>query len=134
MKNKLVKKVSGIIIKDKKLLLVSSNGRPFFWPPGGHIDENESAEDALRRELEEELGITCTSMTPYCTYLSEKEEDNSQREVQNFLVEYDGEPHPCSEIDRIMWLSRDNFIVDDSSIQLGTKNHLIPRLFNDGLM
>ncbi len=39
-------------------------GDPFWITPGGGLEEGESIEDGLRRELEEELGIEGFSMGP----------------------------------------------------------------------
>lgn len=51
-----------VIIKDGKLLMCVNNGKiPFYFLPGGHIEHGESAAYALERELEEELGLVCTS-------------------------------------------------------------------------
>ncbi|WEG14837.1 NUDIX domain-containing protein [Pullulanibacillus sp. KACC 23026] len=50
----------GIIIKDKRVLLSRAEGYPnLLFLPGGHIEFGESAKDALKRELMEELGIDC---------------------------------------------------------------------------
>lgn len=56
--------VVGILIRDADgALLLSTRpaGKPYagYWEfPGGKIEQGESVEQALRRELEEELGIT----------------------------------------------------------------------------
>ena len=56
--------VAGIIIKDGKLLVCQRTRHqtmPLKWEfPGGKIEEREQPRDALRRELEEELGILAT--------------------------------------------------------------------------
>jgi 8-oxo-dGTP diphosphatase len=56
--------VAGIIIKDGKLLVCQRTRHqtmPLKWEfPGGKIEEGEQPRDALRRELEEELGILAT--------------------------------------------------------------------------
>jgi 8-oxo-dGTP diphosphatase len=53
--------VAGIIVKDGKLLVCQRTRHqtmPLKWEfPGGKIEEGEQPRDALRRELEEELGI-----------------------------------------------------------------------------
>ena len=47
-----------IVIKDRKLLLAFSNNKQAFYLPGGKTDQGESTENALRREVSEELDIT----------------------------------------------------------------------------
>jgi len=48
--------VKAVIVKDGKVLLLKDNSRPDFWDvPGGRIDDNETLEQALLRELNEEL-------------------------------------------------------------------------------
>ncbi len=54
--------VASVLIRDGRVLLVKRLPRrkvyPGLWDlPGGHIEGDESAEDALRREAYEELGI-----------------------------------------------------------------------------
>jgi 8-oxo-dGTP pyrophosphatase MutT (NUDIX family) len=52
--------VRGVLIEDNKVLLAQSKGNNNTFLPGGHIELGESAKVALEREIEEELGITCT--------------------------------------------------------------------------
>ena len=50
----------GLIIKDNKILLIKKNGGPYDGKldlPGGTIEFNETIEEALIRELKEEVGI-----------------------------------------------------------------------------
>src|SRR3984885_14206801 len=56
--------VAGLIVKDGKLLVCQRTRHqtmPLKWEfPGGKIEEREQPRDALRRELDEELGIHAT--------------------------------------------------------------------------
>ena len=56
--------VAGLIVKDGKLLVCQRTRHqtmPLKWEfPGGKIENGEQPRDALRRELEEELGILAT--------------------------------------------------------------------------
>ncbi|MGM5487751.1 MAG: NUDIX hydrolase [Nanobdellota archaeon] len=49
--------VAGYIIDNNKVLLVHHRKLDLWLPVGGHIDDNETPDDALIREVKEELGI-----------------------------------------------------------------------------
>ena len=49
--------VQAYIIKDNKVLLVHHKKHRLWLPPGGHIEENETTDDALKREVKEEINI-----------------------------------------------------------------------------
>lgn len=52
--------VAAVIIRDGKLLLLKRNEEPFkgmYDLAGGYMEQNELPEEALKRELKEELGI-----------------------------------------------------------------------------
>ena len=60
----------GILIRDDGALLLSTRpeGKPYagYWEfPGGKIEPGETVEQALRRELHEELGITIGAAQPW---------------------------------------------------------------------
>jgi 8-oxo-dGTP pyrophosphatase MutT (NUDIX family) len=53
-------RATGIIVNDGKVLLFRrvKRGRTFYCFPGGGADDGESVEEALRREIQEELTLT----------------------------------------------------------------------------
>lgn len=55
MKTDLV--VAGYIIHDNKVLLIHHKKLDLWLPVGGHIDPNETPDDALKREIKEEVGL-----------------------------------------------------------------------------
>ena len=62
----------GVIQRDDGFVLLGERpvGKPWsgYWEfPGGKIEEGETPEHALKRELQEELGITVTSLYPWLT-------------------------------------------------------------------
>ncbi len=87
----------GIIINDNHQVLVSlrRTNTPYagFWEfPGGKFESHENAFDALKRELEEEIGITLNKARPWmCVY-----HDYGDRKValDTWRIEdYDGTPY-----------------------------------------
>lgn len=59
-------RVSARILEGNKLLVVRHEKPPYaYWVlPGGHVEEGESLETALRRELQEEIGAEPESVCP----------------------------------------------------------------------
>jgi len=88
---------------------VSLAGRWEF--PGGKVEPGEEPQDALRRELSEELGISVTLGREHlgpddgAWILSEKYVMRLW-----FAVVDDGEPAPLVEHDELRWLSRGQWL------------------------
>jgi len=81
---------------DGKVLLAQRlPGTPYagYWEfPGGKLEPGESARDALRRELDEELGIAVTRAAPWLT--QRYEYPHAHVELDFFRVfAWQGEPH-----------------------------------------
>ncbi len=49
-------RVSGIVINDNKILLVDMDDSGFLCLPGGYVELGETTEQAICREMQEELG------------------------------------------------------------------------------
>ena len=57
-------RVCAIIISDSKILAMHDERSPYFYLPGGRVTFGETAENAIIRELQEELGITAKNIRP----------------------------------------------------------------------
>lgn len=51
-----------IIVKDDEILFCNEKGADYYFLPGGHVEFGELIEDALKREVMEELGVEVKNM------------------------------------------------------------------------
>lgn len=72
MKNENIKVVAGLILQNNKLLICQRpkfKDHPLKWEfPGGKIKKNETSEDALIREINEELSINIFNYDELISY------------------------------------------------------------------
>ena len=109
--------VTGALVRDGKVLLVKRAPHMRFYPGvwdlfGGHIERDESPEDALRREAMEELGIEIESFHLLGTHQDPVE----PAEVMVFAVTaWKGEPVNAApdEHTDIGWYSADELPASD---------------------
>lgn len=57
-------RVCAMMISDNKILAMHDERSPYFYLPGGRVSMGETAENAVIREIKEELGITPKVVRP----------------------------------------------------------------------
>ncbi|GAA0464238.1 NUDIX hydrolase [Streptomyces stramineus] len=74
--------------KDRVLLLHYDEGEGFWATPGGSLDEGETHETALRRELREELGVTDAELGPQLAERNQEHEVGGRtvRQVERYYL------------------------------------------------
>ena len=127
-------KIAGVIIRNKKLLMVRKYNELHFIMPGGKIEKGETPEATLKRELKEELNINLISMKFFATQEARHFQDkNKLVRMEMYFVKIEGEPKATSEINEIKW-------IDSSYKQQGIKvasineDFTIPELKKRGLI
>ncbi len=81
-------------------LLSYHSGHQSWETQGGHIEENETPEQAARRELYEESGVKDAAWIPVCDYFAYDSEGSSNGRVYAAVIRALGEL-PDSEMSRI---------------------------------
>lgn len=111
-KSKYFSKVAWVYIKNKQILVARSKGNSIFFLPGGGLEENETKEQALVRELKEELSIEVKNET--IEYVGTFEAPSFEFpekisiRMDCFTADYLGELVPSSEVAEIAWLKHEN--------------------------
>jgi 8-oxo-dGTP diphosphatase len=101
---------------DKVLAMKRASHKPLpgKWEfPGGKIENNESAEEALIREIKEELNTEISGLELFdhsITHLSDWEVD-----LSCFLVQAENFPSDSTDHDEIRWVNKENLLELDWS-------------------
>jgi ADP-ribose pyrophosphatase YjhB (NUDIX family) len=119
------KTVGMIVRKDGKILLIKRKKPPFgFAPPAGHVDEDNSFEQAAKRELKEEVGLGTENIK---LIVGGRKENRCRRPkgIWHYWKIYDidakGEIIPSKdEVKQFKWCSKD----DLSSLAQKTEQYL----------
>ena len=101
--------VAAVIEREDRRLLIGQRRRddtsPLKWEfPGGKVEEGETPETALARELREELGVTLIQSVPIGSVKHQYAGQNDMLEIQFYaaaIAEPDARPE---KFERIAWV------------------------------
>jgi len=99
--------VVGIVVKGNKFLVERRRWDETVDPgivclPAGHVKPNEGLEDALKREMTEELGIQVNEMKFVCKNFYVASNGERQHAYCYLVTEYEGKP-VCKAAKEIFW-------------------------------
>ena len=113
--------VVGIVVRGDKFLVERRRWDETIDPgivclPAGHVKPNESLEDALKREMMEELGIQVNDMKFVCKNFYVASNGERQHAYCYLITDYEGEP-VCKAAQEIFW--EDN--IENLSLEVDKK-------------
>ena len=99
--------VVGIVVRGDKFLVERRRLDETIDPgivclPAGHVKPNESLEDALKREMMEELGIKVNEFRFVCRNFYVASNGERQHAYCYVITDYEGEP-VCKDAEEIFW-------------------------------
>jgi 8-oxo-dGTP diphosphatase len=132
-----IHKAAGIIIKDRRLLVERSKGKDVFVAPGGKLEPGETPEQAVIRELREELLLAVREhdLEPFGTFYAEAAGSHNagkRLRMDVFMITYTDDIVPDSEVEEIRWISSD--IPTDIKVGSIFAHDVLPRLKAQGLV
>lgn len=81
-------RVCAIITHGNKLLAMKNNNTPYYFLPGGRVALHETADNAIKRELREELGINAKIVRPLWFAQTFFVEDECKEKFHELCVYY----------------------------------------------
>ena len=81
-------RVCAIITNDNKILVMKNDKTPYYFLPGGRVELHESAEDAIVREIKEELCIDAEIVRPIWLCQGFFEEDTTSEKFHELCIYY----------------------------------------------
>jgi 8-oxo-dGTP pyrophosphatase MutT (NUDIX family) len=104
-----IDKLSWFLVKDRTVLYVRAKGKELFFNPGGKREGSETDEQALTREIKEELGVGLVAGTfrHIQTFKAQAagKPDGVMVESKCYTADHVGEPAPHSEIEELAWFT-----------------------------
>ena len=104
----LIDKLAWIQIKDKSILSTKSYGKDKYYIPGGKRENDESDEEALCREIKQELSVDLTIETLKFFGVFQAPAHGHPKDtfvkMTCYMAKYTGMLKANSEIEEIIWL------------------------------
>jgi 8-oxo-dGTP diphosphatase len=109
MEKQFIDKLAWIYIKDRKIFSTRSKNKDTFYIPGGKRINGENDQQALIREIKEELSIDVIPETikHVCTFEAQAhgKPEGTMIRMTCYGGDYTGEIKADNEIDEIVWLA-----------------------------
>lgn len=109
---KIIDKLAWIKLNDQSILSTKTFGKDKYYIPGGKREERETDEEALCREIKEELSVdlirdTMQFVGVFQAHAHGHPEDTFVK-MTCYFADYTGMLKATSEIEELIWLTYDN--------------------------
>lgn len=127
----MITKAAFLVFRDnqgsRELLFTRSKGRPFFIFPGGKQEANETIEQALHRELNEELGAHPNNVRKLGVVVGQTP-DGRDLTMHLFTGTIEGAYSPHAEVEELLWMDKRYIEGNAEKLTPMALDHVLPFL------
>ncbi len=128
----MIRKIGLLVVRNNRLLLCrKSRGTASLILPGGKPDGEEAEEQALEREIQEELGTTVSAIEHFGRYEDEAAGDSRRVSISLYTGLLADEPTASGEIAELIWFGAND---DTALISPSLRRQILPDLLRRGIL
>lgn len=106
-----IHKIAAMVIKDDTFLMVRKTGKDIWTNLGGKPEGNETEEEALVREIKEELNCECKILRKLADFKNKAVFEDAEIHLSTYLVELIGDlkiPEDENELEEFKFISQED--------------------------
>jgi 8-oxo-dGTP diphosphatase len=128
----MIHKIGLLVVRDNRLLLCRKrHGTSLLILPGGKPEAGESEEQALAREIREELGAGVSAIEHFGSYEDEAAGEARRVRISLYTGLLDGEPVASGEIAALLWFGAGD---DRELVSPSLRRQILPDLLRRGIL
>ncbi len=131
---KVIHKIAAVVIQDNRLLMVRKKGKDIWTSLGGHPEAGEAEEQALIREIKEEMGCDGRIIKKLGDFDAPAAHDDATIHLSCYLVELSGEIiFEDPELEEYKYLDK-NYKEEGVKLPVSMEEQVLPFLVKEGLL
>lgn len=131
---KTIHKIAAMVIKDNTFLMVRKAGKDIWTNLGGKPEGDETEEEALLREIKEELGCEARIIKKLGDFTNKAALDDAMIHLSTYLVDLVGNPKISDdELEEYKYISKED-IEGGLKLPLSITEQILPYCINSKLL
>lgn len=130
----IIHKIAAVVIKDNKFLMVKKKGKDIWTSLGGHLEAGETEEQALLREVKEEMGCEGVIIKKMGDFEAPAAHDDAIVKLSTYLVELHGDiVFQDPELEEYKYLEKD-YKKHGVKLPVSIEEKVLPYCIREGLL
>ncbi len=132
---KIIHKIAAVVIKDNGFLMVRKVGKDIWTSLGGKPEGNETEEQALIREVKEELDCNCKIIKKLGDFQDKAVFDDAIVKLSTYLIELHGDPRISDpELEEFKYITNSDYSEKRVKLPGTIEDGVIPACVREGLL